>query len=203
MMFRAGPKSQWACGSKPSAAKSRGVPQRRTSGLSFSSSPTGVVASGMFGMESMSVVAWRPRPRRGASPRAVSFVVDLRARVSLVALASSVLPWPMSAPISFEQLVALGLQGLFLGDDLAALHIKGGELLRREGGVAVLHRFGDLVEVLAYVLDVQHGAALFHNDRLPGTPTIRRFSMRPSIAPPAGAGGKSSGAAGAGGQKSG
>ena len=103
----------------------------------------------------------------------------------------------------FRQLVALGLQGLFLGDDLAALHIKGGELLRREGGVAVLHRFGDLVEVLAYVLDVQHGAALFHNDRLPGTPTIRRFSMRPSIAPPAGAGGKSSGAAGAGGQKSG
>ena len=43
----------------------------------------------------------------------------------------------------------------------------GGELLRVEGGVAVLHRLGNLVEVLAYVLDVQHGAAHFHNDRLP------------------------------------
>ena len=66
-----------------------------------------------------------------------------------------------------RKLVALGLQGLLLGDDLAALHIKGGELLRVEGGVAVLHRLGNLVEVLAYVLDVQHGAAHFHNDRLP------------------------------------
>ena len=78
-----------------------------------------------------------------------------------------------------RKLVALGLQGLFLGDDLAALHIKGGELLRREGGVAVLHRFGDLVEVLAYVLDVQHGAALFHNDRLPGRRQSGGFQCGP------------------------
>ena len=102
-MFRAGPKSQWACGSKPSAAKSRGVPQRRTSGLSLSSSPTGVVASTMFGMESMSASMAASASAR-ASPRAVSFSLIWRT-VSLVALASSVLPWPMSAPISFDSLL--------------------------------------------------------------------------------------------------
>lgn len=165
MMFRAGPKSQWACGSKPSAAKSRGVPQRRTSGLSFSSSPTGVVASTIFGMESMSASMAASASAR-ASPRAVSFSliwrIGLLGGVGLVGLALA-----HERADLLRKLVALGLQGLLLGDDLAALHIKGGELLRVEGGVAVLHRLGNLVEVLAYVLDVQHGAAHFHNDRLP------------------------------------
>ena len=165
MMFRAGPKSQWACGSKPSAAKSRGVPQRRTSGLSFSSSPTGVVTSTMFGMESMSASMAASASAR-ASPRAVSFSLIWRT-VSLVALASSVLPWPMSAPISFESLLRSACRASSSAMTSRRCTSRAVNCSGVEGGVAVLHRLGNLVEVLAYVLDVQHGAAHFHNDRLP------------------------------------
>ena len=69
--------------------------------------------------------------------------------------------------------VALGLQGLLLGNQLAALNVKGGELLGIEGRMAVLHSLGYFVEMFTYVLDVQHrlllGVGRFASDQYSAT----------------------------------
>ena len=84
----------------PSAAKSRGVPQRRTSGLSSSSLPTGVESAGMFGV-AMS------RSRRAASassrsrPTTSSWSLMARTR-SLAASASSFFPCAIIWPMAFD-----------------------------------------------------------------------------------------------------
>ena len=63
--------------------------------------------------------------------------------------------------------VALGLEGLFLGDDLATLHIEGSELLRIERRMAVPHGLGHFIKMVANVFDIQHR----------GAPRIVRFAF--------------------------
>ena len=100
MMPSSGPRSQCGFISKPSAAKSRGVPQRRTSGLSFSSSPTGVESAGMFGVRSST-----SRRASSAASRSLPMTASssLMARTRcLAASASSFWPAAIIWPIDFD-----------------------------------------------------------------------------------------------------
>ena len=88
----------------PSASKSRGVPQRRTSGLSFSSSPTGVVSAGMFGVRSRMSCSSESAASRLAET-AASWSLISRTR-SLAASALSFSPaaiiWPMLLDVALR-----------------------------------------------------------------------------------------------------
>ena len=99
-MSRSVPRSQWALNSKPSALKSRGVPQRRRSTFSVSSTPTGVAGQGMLGR-----CAMKSKRSSSISVR-FSFrpsILSLTWRTaSLAASASSLLPSFMRAPIFLD-----------------------------------------------------------------------------------------------------
>ena len=101
IMPSSAPKSQCGFISMPSASKSRGVPQRRTSGLSFSSLPTGVESAGMFGVASSMLCSSSSAAARSAPNLAIcSFISETSA---LAASASSFLPSPISLPIDLER----------------------------------------------------------------------------------------------------
>ena len=161
MMPRSEPKSQWGFASMPSAAKSRGVPQRRTSGLSFSSLPTGVVSDGMFGVESQDLVQLAVhflalRGRRG------KLLVDL-AHALLRGLGLVLLALAHERADLLGERVALCLQGFLFGDGGFARRVKLGETVLVPTGVARLHGGGDGILVLANETKVQHIEALLLN----------------------------------------
>ena len=93
-IFKSSPRSQWAFGSK---SKARGVPQRRTSTLSFSSAPIGTESWGVFGRTVMMAVSWSSISANSASRDLMSVE-----RVCMAAILSSAfsllrLAWAISA----------------------------------------------------------------------------------------------------------
>ena len=173
MMPSSGPRSQ--CGfilSMPSAAKSRGVPQRRTSGCRPRSRPRAVVSAGMLGVRRSSA-----RSSASASSRSVPMaaISSLMARTrSLGGFGLGFLAGGHHLADGLRRGVALGLQRLLLRDGGAGAPRQAGEARRVPRSVAVLHRLGDGFLVVADEFDVEHGRA----------PSPVGFVDQPSIAHP-------------------